>query len=63
MWLTVIIWNQSLFRSKDNDKIVSYTNGQRPSDDNHKHNDKNNSREQLLDMFFSHSSQTINIHI
>lgn len=54
MWLMVIIWNQSLSRSKDNDKIVSWTNGKRPSDDNHKHNDKNNSREQLLDMFCSH---------
>lgn len=54
MWLMVIIWNQALSRSKDNDKIVSWTNGQRPSDDNNKHSDKNNSREQLLDVFCSH---------
>lgn len=54
MWLMVIIWNQALSRSKDNDKIVSWTNGQRPSDDNRKHSDKNNSREQLLDVFCSH---------
>ena len=55
MWLMVIIWNQALSRSKDNDKIVSWTNGQRPSDDNRKHSDKNNSR----DKQHSHSKMSL----
>lgn len=51
MWLTVIIQNKSLSRSKDDIKIVSWTGRQRPSDNNHEHNDKNNSREKLFTVF------------